>query len=255
MSQLVPDSVLEHMRNAQRVVVLTGGGVASEAKFLSFREAHSGAWAKYDVSELATPQAYLRNPRLVWEWYEHRRISAAVLEPAATHKALARLEPLYQSFMLVTQTIDGLHARAGSQNVVELNGSLHRSRCFEAGHPISVWEDIGEVPPRCPHCGSLLRPDVVMYGEGLPEPELRRVRKSVESCDLFLCLGNIGAIEPVASFPLLARRARARVIVIAPEDSIYALMADDVVPVPPGDVLPDIVQALAGDSEQKEQVA
>ncbi len=253
MSLVVPDTVLEYMRKAQRVVVLTGGGVAAEAKFASFREAHRGEWARYDVSELATPQAFVRNPRLVWEWYAYRREHAAAAQPAVTHKALVELERYYPSFTLITQAIDGLHTRAGSQSVVEINGCLHRVRCYEAGHTLSAWEEVGEVPPRCPHCGSLLRPDVVMFGEGLPEPELRRARKSVETCDLFLCVGTIGAIEPVASFPFLARRAKARVIAIAPEDSIYSLLADDVIPAQPSEVLPEIVRTIAGSGTEQEQ--
>lgn len=243
MSHLLPEKVLYHLRNAQRVVALTGGGMAAEARFPSFREAHSGAWAQYDVSELATTQAFLRNPKLVWEWYAYRRQSAEHLEPSTCHRALVELERYYPSFTLITQTIDGLHERAGSQSLVELNGSLMRSRCFEAGHLIQEWEDVGEIPPRCPHCGSILRPNIVMFGEGLPHAELRRARQAVEQCDLFLCVGSVGAIEPVASFPFIARRVGARVIVIDPDESIYTVMADDVIPQPPGQVLPVLVQA------------
>jgi NAD-dependent deacetylase len=247
MSSTLLDTVATYLKSAQQVVALTGGGVSSEARFPSFREAHSGDWSRYDVSELATPQAFLRNPRLVWEWYAHRRKSAEQLAPGATHQALVALERRYPGFTLITQTIDGLHVRAGSQNVVELNGCLSRTRCYEAAHLVNDWEDVGEVPPRCPHCGSILRPDVVMFGEGLPQGDLRRARQAVEQCDLLLCLGTIGAIEPVSSFPFAARRAHARVIAIAPEDSIYSLLADDVIVARPGDVLPELVRAVVGE--------
>lgn len=238
------ETILDYLRKARSVVAITGGGVASECHFLSFSEAHSGEWARYDVSELATPQAFLRNPRLVWDWYAHRRRGAEQLKPGATHQALVAMQQLYPSFTLITQSIDGLHAQAGTHTLIELNGNLHRVRCFEAGHAVASWEYVGELPPHCPHCGSLLRPDVVMFGEGLPHAELRQAREAVSQCDLLLCLGVIGAIEPVSSFPFLARRAKARVIAISPEESIYSLLADEVLYAAPGDVLPGIIADL-----------
>ncbi|GAB4118601.1 MAG: NAD-dependent deacylase [Roseiflexaceae bacterium] len=240
----LPDSLMAHLRRARRVVALTGGGVAAEANFPSFREAHTGEWASYDVTELATPQAFIRNPKLVWEWYDHRRRGAEALNPGMTHQALAALEGCVESVTIITQAIDGLHQRAGSHDVIELNGNLHHARCYEAGHLLHTWEDVGEVPPRCPHCGSHLRPNVVMFGEGLAQGDLRRARQAIEQCDTLLCLGTIGAIEPVSSFPFAARRARARVIAIAPDDSIYTLLADDSITARPAEIFPEIVQQL-----------
>ncbi len=250
---LLTETLLNHLRKARRVVAITGGGVASECNFPTFSEAHCGEWSRYDVSELATPQAFLRNPRLVWDWYAYRRRSAISLTPGATHAALVRLEQLYPEFTLISQAIDGLHASAGTHNLIELNGSLHRLRCFDAGHAVDGWEYIGELPPHCPHCGSLLRPDVVMFGEGLPQAELRQAREAVSHCDLLLCLGMIGAIEPVSSFPFLARRAHARVIAITPEESIYTLLADDVIEAYPRDILPEIITALQESKSSDQQ--
>jgi NAD-dependent deacetylase len=241
----VPDAVLQRLRSARYVVALTGGGMAAESNIPSFREAHAGEWAQYDVSELATQQGFVRNPRLVWEWYDSRRRHAESVEPSPAHYALVDLEQQYSAFTLITQTIDGLHWRAGSRDLVELNGCLRRGRCFEAGHICSSWEEEGEIPPRCPHCGSVLRPDVVMFGEGLPANELKRARKAVEQCDLLLCVGSIGAIEPVASFPFVARRVGATVISISHEDSIYSLMSDYVIPATPGECLPELVQQMS----------
>src|SRR5919197_300391 len=206
----LPDTVLHRLKTARRVVALTGGGMAAASRVPSFREAHSGEWADYDVSELATPQAFQRNPRLVWEWYDYRRRTAEAAEPSQAHYALVDLEQHYPTFTLITQT----------------NGCLRRGRCYEAGHIISTWEDVGEVPPRCPHCGSVLRPDVVLFGEGLPEWELRRARAAVERCEVFMCVGAVGAIEPVASFPFVAKRVGALVLAIDAEDSIYTLLSD-----------------------------
>ncbi|MEN9935380.1 MAG: hypothetical protein RLZZ387_1959 [Chloroflexota bacterium] len=247
MTLTLPEHVLHRLKTAQRVVVLTGGGMAAESGVPSFRDSHTGEWAQYDVSELATPQAYLRNPRLVWEWYDHRRRSADGAEPSPAHYALVDLEQHYPSFTLITQTIDSLHWRAGSRDLVEINGCLRRSRCYEAGHTAVSWDEDGEIPPHCSHCGSPLRPDVVMFGEGLPHAELRKAQRAVEQCDLFVIVGAVGAIEPVASFPFVARRVGAFALTIAPEDSVYSLMADYVIPATPGAVLPDLVRLVAGE--------
>jgi NAD-dependent deacetylase len=253
MTLSLPDTVLQRLRSARRVVVLTGGGMAAESGVPSFRDSHTGPWAQYDVSELATPQAFLRNPRLVWEWYDHRRRAAERAEPSAAHYALVEMEQHYPHFTLVTQAIDSLHWRAGSREVVELNGRLRRCRCYEAGHLVNSWDDDGEIPPRCGHCGSPLRPDVVMFGEGLPRAELRKAQHAVEQCDLFLAVGSVGAIEPVASFPFVAKRVRAFVMSIAPEDSIYSLMADHSIPATPGAVLPDLVRVVTGDARRADE--
>jgi NAD-dependent deacetylase len=243
----LPDTVLQRLKNARRIVALTGGGMAAESQVPSFREAHSGQWAEFDVSELATEQAFLRNPRLVWEWYEHRRRTAEQAQPSQAHYALVDLEQHYPTFTLITQTIDGLHWRAGSRDLIELNGCLRRARCYEAGHVISSWEDVGESPPRCPHCGSILRPGVVLFGEGLPEWELRRARGAVEQCEVFICVGDVGAIEPVASFPFVAKRVGALILAIDAADSIYTLMADHVIDAPLAEGLPELVHLVAGD--------
>jgi NAD-dependent deacetylase len=251
MTLALPDRVLQRLRAATRVVALTGGGMAAESGVPSFRDSHTGRWAEYDVSELATPQAFLRNPKLVWEWYDHRRRAADAAEPSPAHFAVVDLEQHYPSFTLVTQTIDSLHWRAGSRDVVELNGCLRRSRCYEAGHIALSWDDDGDIPPRCAHCGSPLRPDVVLFGEGLPRAELRRAQHAVEQCDLFLAIGAIGAIEPVASFPFVAKRVKAFVLSIAPEDSVYSLMADFNIPQTPGAVLPDLVRLITGAAQER----
>lgn len=249
----LPNAVLSRLKTAQRVVALTGGGMAAESKVPSFRESHTGEWANYDVSELATPQAFQRNPRLVWEWYDFRRRAAEASAPSRAHYALVDLEQHYPAFTLITQTIDGLHWHAGSRDLIELNGCLRRSRCYEAGHVISAWEDVGEVPPHCPHCGSMLRPDVVMFGEGLPQWELQRAQQVVEQCDIFFCVGTIGVIDPVVSFPLIAKRVGALVLAITDEDSIYTLMSEYVIPARPGEVLSDLVQMVVGESSERDE--
>ncbi|MFO7167440.1 MAG: Sir2 family NAD-dependent protein deacetylase [Chloroflexota bacterium] len=248
MTLRLPENVLDRLKTARRVVVLTGGGMAAESGVPSFRDSHVGPWAQYDVSELATPQAFLRNPRLVWEWYDYRRRAADRAEPSKAHYALVDLEQHYPNFLLITQAIDSLHWRAGSRDLVELNGCLRRSRCYDAGHVVLSWDDDGEIPPRCPHCGSLLRPDVVLFGEGIARADLRKAQQAVEHCDLFMTVGAVGAIEPVASFPFVAKRVGALVLSIAPEESIYSLMADYTIPATPGAVLPELVELIVARS-------
>ncbi len=251
----LPGPVIDRLQRAQRVVVLTGGGLARECGVPTLREAHTGRWAEYALNDLATPQAFMRNPRLVWEFYEARRQATEAIQPSPAHYALVDLEQFFPHFTLITQMIDGLHWRSGSRELLEMNGCLRRSRCYEAGHVFSEWEDVGELPPRCPDCGSLMRPDVVMFGEGLPEWELRQARQAVAQCDLFLSVGSVAAIEPIATFPFLAKRAGAYLLSIDTEDSMYALMADHVIEAPACDVLPSMVVALRGEQERANDTA
>ncbi len=247
MEVTLPEKILRRLADARHVVVLTGGGISAEIGFPSFAQAHIGEWAAYDVSELATPQGFVRNPRLVWEWYDHRRRAASAIAPTGAYVVLAELEQIYTTFTLVTQTIDGLHARAGIQNLIELNGSLHRGRCYDCGIIETAWDDDGDLPPRCPDCGGHLRPDVVMFGEGLAQQPLRRAQHAVAACDLLLCVGAIAAIEPVSSFPFAARRAGALVLSVArDDDSIYTMLADYTIDQLPGsamDLLLDQIRA------------
>ncbi len=246
----ISEAVGQRIKHAKRVVVLTGGGMAAESGVPTFREALVDGWERYDVSELATPQAFARNPRLVWEWYSYRRRHADGADPSPSHRALVRLEDYFPRFTLVTQTIDSLHWRAGSHDVIELNGCLRRARCFECGAPALTWDDEQHVPPHCPSCGGPLRPDVVLFGEGLPQHQLRRAQQAVESCDLFVCVGTVAPIEPVTSFPFVARRAGALTVTIAPEDSIYAVMADVHLAQTPGRVLSELVQMIVGSGQE-----
>ncbi|MBC8160835.1 MAG: NAD-dependent protein deacylase [Roseiflexaceae bacterium] len=251
----LPERALERLRTARHVVALTGGGMAATSSVPSFRQAHTGEWAQFDVSELATQQGFMRNPRRVWQWYDYRRKLADSAEPSLAHYALVDIEQHFPAFTLITQTIDGLHWRAGSRELIELNGCLRRARCFEAGHVLSSWDEEEEtLPPNCPHCGSSLRPDVIMFGEGLPDWELKRARHAVEQCDVLLCVGEISAIEPVSSFPFLARRSGAQVISLADDDSIYSMLADYVIVEPLNQALPALVQAIVG-GENTRQVA
>lgn len=192
------------LAQARRVVVLTGAGVSAESGVPTFRDALTGLWANYRPEELATPEAFAQNPKLVWDWYQWRRELVERAEPNAAHRALAELENRVPKFTLITQNVDGLHQRAGSRNVFELHGAIRRVKCSAEGRVVTEWTADGEIPPRCPHCGAKLRPDVVWFGETLPEGALNSAIEASVECDFFCSIGTSGVVEPAASLPSVA---------------------------------------------------
>ena len=168
----IPENLVRYIAEAKKLTVLTGAGVSAESGVPTFRDAQTGLWAKFNPEELATPSAFRRNPRLVWEWYAWRRTLVAVAKPNPAHLTLVEMEKLFPHFWLITQNVDGLHQRAGSRNVIELHGNITRTKCFDEGTIVSSWKETGDVPPRCPNCGGLLRPDVVWFEEPMPEREM-----------------------------------------------------------------------------------
>jgi NAD-dependent deacetylase len=207
--------VVESLRQARHVVVLTGAGVSADSGLPTFRDALTGLWARYRPEELATPEAFERNPGLVWAWYRMRRETALRAAPNPAHLALARLETLVPRLTLITQNVDGLHRRAGSRGVVELHGDITRVRCSREGTPVETWEepDTGD-PPLCAQCGAFLRPDVVWFGESLPENGLRLAWSAAGECDFFLSVGTSNLVEPAASLPWTAAGSGATVAVV-----------------------------------------
>jgi NAD-dependent deacetylase len=204
-----------HLSKAQRVAVLTGAGVSAASGLETFRGS-GGLWNNYRATDLATPEAYARDPETVWAWYFWRFERASAAEPNAAHTLLAELETRTPDFTLVTQNVDGLHHRAGSQNVVELHGNLTQGRCEQCGKlgPLSL--DMA-LPPRCPACGNRMRPNVVWFGEALPHDALERAAAAFSSADIALVIGTSGVVEPAASLAHLALQRGAAVVEINPE--------------------------------------
>ena len=157
----IPAELIARLRQARRVAVLTGAGISAESGVPTFRQAQTGLWARYDPQQLATPQAFRRQPQLVWDWYAWRRGLVAGVEPNPGHFALAEIERRVPQFTLITQNVDSLHQRAGSRAVLELHGNIARTTCSREGRVVEAWPESDERPPRCPHCGAFLRPDVV----------------------------------------------------------------------------------------------
>lgn len=187
-----------------RITVLTGAGISAESGIPTFR-GQDGLWKNYSAEQLATPQAFARNPQLVWEWYEWRRDIIRTARPNAAHAALARLEQAIGSnFTLITQNVDGLHAAARSNRILELHGNIFRVRCTVEGRVLPQWDPLKTVPPQC-ECGALLRPDVVWFGEALQEPVLTAAAVAVREAHLFLIIGTSGAVYPAAGLISLLR--------------------------------------------------
>jgi NAD-dependent deacetylase len=237
----IPAELVEQLTTAKRVTVLTGAGVSQESGVPTFRDAQTGLWARYRPEELATPEAFRRQPRLVWEWYAWRRQLVAAAEPNPAHVALAQLETLFPHFQLVTQNVDGLHQRAGSRNVIELHGNITRTRCFEEGTVVARWEETGEVPPRCPKCGGPLRPDVVWFEEPLPEAEMAQAMQASLTCEVFLSVGTSTVVYPAAALPFEALRRGATVVEINPVPTPLTHQAHYVPAGAAGVVLPELL--------------
>ncbi len=206
-------SVAAHLRSARHIAVLTGAGVSAESGIPTFRDAMTGLWKDYRPEDLATVAGFRRDPQLVWTWYRMRRMKVREVQPNPGHRALAHMAAAAQRFSLITQNVDGLHARAGSRDVIELHGNIGRVKCADCDRAAEDFADTEEIPT-CRHCGGLLRPDVVWYGELLPRRAIERASEAAGSCDVFLSIGTSNLVEPAASLPWEAARAGARVIVI-----------------------------------------
>ena len=243
-SVVIPAEVANALRNARQVVALTGAGTSAESGVPTFRDAQTGLWAKYDPQELATPQAFRRNPRLVWDWYAWRRELVAVAEPNPGHFALAKIERLVPQFTLITQNVDSLHQKAGNIAVIELHGNISRIKCYEEDKIVDHWQEPdGDGLPRCPRCGGMLRPDVVWFGEMLPAAALQQAINASRSADFFLTIGTSGIVQPAASLPFEAIENGAIAVEINPSETSLSAWMHHELRGPSGVILPALIAA------------
>jgi len=239
------EEMLEKLRSASKVVVVTGSGISAESGVPTFRGA-DGLWKKYRAEELATPRAFNADPKLVWEWYDWRRQLIGKVQPNSGHEIIAKMEDKYPDFLLITQNVDGLHRKAGSNNVVEIHGNIWRVRCTGEGTITYLEENpIGQLPPLC-ECGAMLRPDVVWFGESLPLEGLISAEKAIQECDILLVVGTSGHVYPVAAFPMAAKSAGAMVVEINIEKTPISQVADFTLLGKAGDVLPELWGSVVG---------
>ena len=242
----------EILRKASRIAVLTGAGVSKESGVPTYRDALTGLWSNYSFEDLASPDGFQRDPAMVWDWYEARRAQLAEVQPNPGHFALAKLAERFDQFTLITQNVDDLHERAGSKDVVHLHGTLTATKCFFncQGEPTHITPDQYVIrdtsPPACPHCGRWLRPDVVWFGEMLPQNEYIRAQQAAFNCDVMLVVGTAGLVYPAAGLPIGAEMAGAAVIEVNPEPTDISWVAQICLRGPSGVILPQLVEALDG---------
>ena len=228
------DAVRRLVAQARRPLVLTGAGMSAESGIPTFRDAQTGLWERFSPEQLATEEAFLADPALVWSWYRWRARMVRAREPNAGHRALARWQERVPTLEIVTQNVDDLHERAGARVLSHLHGSLFEFRCAECGAPADVDPGTAEEgaagseadleamlrhePPACAVCGEgLVRPGIVWFGELLPEQAWERAHTALEACDLALVVGTSGVVQPAASLPFVALGAGAAVVGVNPE--------------------------------------
>ncbi|MFO7695262.1 MAG: NAD-dependent deacylase [Vicinamibacterales bacterium] len=220
------DWLAERLRAARAVTVMTGAGISAESGVPTFR-GNDGLWRSFSAADLATPEAFARDARLVWDWYRWRRSVIGRALPNPGHLALARLQSRLSEFTLVTQNVDGLHQRAGSTGVIELHGSIWRARCARACGFLrderrlvpGAAEEVDDAPPPVCACGALLRPDVVWFGEALDGDRIDLAARAAGDCEVFLAIGTSALVYPAAGLPLIAGRAGALVVEINVDDT------------------------------------
>ncbi|MFJ4347640.1 SIR2 family NAD-dependent protein deacylase [Pseudomonas sp. NPDC089401] len=217
-------TIVKLLREAKHVVIFTGAGVSAESGIPTFRDALTGLWSQFDPAQLATAEAFRADPELCWGWYEWRRLKVLQAQPNAAHLAIAELAKHVPKLTVVTQNVDDLHERAGSQDVIHVHGSLHSPRCIDCGnaHIAPLPSDDLPVdgcrlePPRCDACNGYVRPGVVWFGEMLPEAAWSAGLAAAGDCDLFFSIGTSGVVYPAAELPLRALGAGATVVHINP---------------------------------------
>lgn len=227
----------------KRVVVLTGAGISAESGVPTFR-GKDGLWNKFKPEELATFDAFISNPQLVWEWYEYRRRLISEVKPNPGHNSLVRMEDYFENFHLITQNVDGLHQKAGSKNIIELHGNIQRNKCIKCGRKYQeLGFPSGEVPPKC-KCGGMLRPDVVWFGEMLPADAINDAFKVSSLSDIFFCIGTSAVVYPAAHLPIVAKQAGTYLVEINVEKTELSDLADEVFLGKAGEILPEIAKAM-----------
>jgi NAD-dependent deacetylase len=229
------------LHTAESICVLTGAGISAESGVETFRGSN-GLWSKLKPEELASFDAFLRNPELVWEWYNYRKKIVHDVKPNPAHYALARLQELVKDFTLVTQNIDNLHIRAGSTQVLELHGNIERSYCIGCGkYFANVEVTLENKVPHCPSCNGIIRPDIVWFGEMLPEGVFEKATDAASRCELFLSVGTSAVVYPAASLPLIARKNGAYVVEINMERTEISHMVNETLLGKAGDIIPQLV--------------
>lgn len=213
------EKIANEIKDAKKIVFVTGAGISQESGIPTFR-GKDGLWRKYDAMQLATINAFYENPQLVWEWYSERRGKIFSAEPNLGHKAIAELEK-HADVIVLTQNIDGLHQRAGSSKVLELHGSIIKIKCTVCDFKEDIMKEFDQIPPIC-KCGNILRPDVVWFGEPLPQDVWEAATTYASQCDIMVIVGTSLVVSPANTLPMYAKQNNALLIEINPEETMMS---------------------------------
>ncbi len=232
------DLIADHLRSAKKIVFVTGAGISQESGIPTFR-GKDGLWRNYDPMKLATIDAFYDNPKLVWEWYNDRRRNIFAAEPNLGHKAIAELEE-FVKVVVLTQNIDGLHQKGGSSSVLELHGSIIKIKCTVCDFKDEIFTEFSNLPPLC-KCGNILRPDVVWFGEGLPQDVWQEAIIHANSCDVMVIAGTSLVVSPANTLPIYAKQNNAMLIEINPDETIMTSDMDSSIRSTSAVALPELV--------------
>jgi len=232
------ESIIEQIKDIQKIVFVTGAGISQESGIPTFRD-KDGLWRNYNAMELATIDAFYKNPKLVWEWYNERRRNIFSTRPNLGHKAITKLEK-YAEVVILTQNIDGLHQKAGSTKVLELHGSIVKIKCSVCDFKDEIITEFSEIPPLC-KCGNILRPDVVWFGESLPQDVWQKAIIFSSQCDLMIIVGTSLVVSPANTLPIYAKQNNAILIEINPKKTDMSSEMDLVIRNTSARVLPKFV--------------
>lgn len=239
------EEFIERLKTAKSIVFFTGAGISAESGIPTFR-GKDGIWNKLKPEELANFNAFLKNPDMVWEWYQHRRSILQDKGPNPAHSAIAELENYYDELCVVTQNVDNLHRRAGSVKVYELHGNIERNYCIDCAEPFddSKFDLNLKTVPRCEECGGLIRPDVVWFGEFLPQQVFAESERKAEASDICFIIGTSGVVYPAAYIPLSAKRAGSYLVEINIEETEISYVCDYSLFGEAGEIMPRIVEIV-----------
>jgi len=241
-----PDELIRFLRKAERVAALTGAGVSQESGLRTFRDAQTGLWSQYKPTELASPEAYAHDPKLIWDWYAWRREAIKGVRPNSGHYALVDMAHHVPDFSLITQNVDNLHRMAGSPRLIELHGNIQHVKCSLCGQQAEEWEEADGDVPRCEICDGLLRPDVVWFGESLPRAALESAVEAARGCQVFFSIGTSGLVQPAASLAYAARNRGAVLVEVNAEPTPLTVKVDFPLHGKSGEILPELVQSVWG---------
>lgn len=238
----IPETLLNRLAKSKHVAVLTGAGVSAESGIKTFRDP-DGLWAQFNPAELASVDGFMSNPELVWSWYQHRVEIVNNAKPNPGHIAIAEMQKLFPKFTLITQNVDKLHHRAGSEKVIELHGNIVENHCFDCKEAFKGETILPDKKlPVCPRCGGKIRPSVVWFGEMLPVGAMEAAEEAAYTCDVFFSVGTSAEVYPAANLPVVAKRAGAYVVEVNPNVTVLSSYVDAKLPAPSGEALPILLE-------------